>query len=89
LPPEPTRDLHATLAELQQQLAEVRSLDPALRGELENAMEEIRARIDAGRDAEESLLEGVRDLMLRFEADHPALSDAAGAVVRALARLGI
>jgi Domain of unknown function (DUF4404) len=89
LPPEPTRDLHATLAELQQQLAEVRSLDPALRRELENAMEEIRARIDSGRDADESLLEGVRDLMLRFEADHPALSDAAGAVVRALARLGI
>jgi Domain of unknown function (DUF4404) len=89
LPPEGTRDLHATLAELQQQLAEVRSLDPALRRELENAMEEIRARIDAGRDAEESLLEGVRDLMLRFEADHPALADAAGAVVRALARLGI
>jgi hypothetical protein len=52
-------------------------------------MEEIRARIDAGEDAEDSLLGRISELTRRFEAEHPALADAAGAVARALARLGI
>ena len=86
---ERTRDLHATLVELHRQLAETPSLDPALRAELRGAMEEIRVRVEAGKAAERSLLERVSDLALRFEAEHPTLADAAGAVARALARLGI
>ena len=87
--PERTRNLHDTLAELHRQLAEVPSLEPALREELRAAMDEIRERIEAGGDAEGSLLDRVSELTLRFEAEHPALADAAGAVARALARLGI
>ena len=87
--PERTQALHETLAELHRQLGEVPSLDPALRSELRAAMEEIRARVAAGEAAEGSLLERVSELALRFEAEHQGLADAAGAVARALARLGI
>ena len=47
------------------------------------------ARVDAGSEADRPLADRVSDLMLRFEAAHPALADAVGAVARALARLGI
>lgn len=87
--PERTSGLHETLIELHQQLDRVGALDPALREELRATIEEIRARIDAGEEAERPLAERVSDLMLRFEAEHPALADAVGGVVRALARLGI
>lgn len=87
--PDRRRDLHETLAELHRQLADAPSLEPGLRAELRAAMEEIRARVEAGEAAEGSLLERVSDLALRFEAEHPALADAAGALARALARLGI
>jgi hypothetical protein len=87
--PDNTHGLHETLVELHEQLAREGSLDPALRDELRAAMEEIRARVDAGSEPDRPLAERISDLMLRFEADHPALADAAGAVARALARLGI
>jgi hypothetical protein len=87
--PERTRGLHETLLELHEQLAREGALDPALRDELRTALQEIRARVDAGSEADRPLAERLSELMLRFEAAHPALSDAVGAVVRALARLGI
>jgi hypothetical protein len=77
------------LVELQQQLAETERLDPALREELRGAMAEIRARIEAGEEVEPSLADRVRELMLRFDAAHPSLAEAIGAVARALARIGI
>lgn len=87
--PERTRGLHETLLELHERLARESALDPALREELRAAMEEIRARVDAGAEAERPLAERVSSLMLRFEAAHPTLAEAVGGVVRALARLGI
>lgn len=87
--PERTRGLHETLLELHEQLAREGALDPALRDELRAALQEIRARVDAGSEADRPLAERLSELMLRFEAAHPALADAVGAVVRALARLGI
>jgi hypothetical protein len=87
--PERTRGLHETLVELHEQLARESALDPALRAELRAAMDEIRARVEAGAAAERPLAERLSDLMLRFEAAHPALAEAVGGVVRALARLGI
>lgn len=86
---ERTRSLHETLLELQQQLAGTDRLDPALREELRAAMEEIRARVEAGEEAENPLVEQVRELMLRFDAAYPGLAEAIGAVARALARIGI
>jgi len=87
--PERTRSLHDTLLELQQQLAGTR-LDPALlREELRAAMQEIRARIDAGEEADHPLVERLRELMLRFDAAHPSMAEAIGAVANALARIGI
>jgi hypothetical protein len=86
---ERTRGLHDTLVELHEQLGRADALDPALRDELRAAMDEIRGRVEAGAEAEQPLAERVSDLMLRFEAAHPALADAVGGVVRALARLGI
>lgn len=87
--PERARNLHETLAELHRQLAAAESLDPSLQAELRGAMEEIRARVAAGETGERSLRERIAELTLRFEAEHPALADAAGAVAQALARLGI
>lgn len=89
MPPERTRSLHDTLLELQQQLAGSDRLDPALREELRAAMEEIRSRIDAGEEADHPLVERLRELMLRFDAAHPSLAEAIGAVANALARIGI
>jgi hypothetical protein len=85
---ERTRDLHETLLELERQLASERALDPRLREELRLTIEEIRERIDAG-TADAPLTDRVSELMLRFEAAHPALAETVGAVVRQLAGLGI
>jgi Domain of unknown function (DUF4404) len=86
--PEPIRTLREKLRELERQL-EGTELDPALRAELQERLREVRDRCDAGTRAEDSLLEGIRDLTLRFEAAHPALSEAVGAVASALAQIGI
>jgi hypothetical protein len=87
--PEPTRSLHETLAELHAQLARSDPHDVALREELRAALEEIRARVEAGEAAERPVLERISELMLRLEAAHPAIAGSVGAVVRALARMGI
>jgi hypothetical protein len=87
--PEPTRSLHQTLVELERQLEGTERLDPALRAELAKRLGELRERVEAGTAADDSLLDGIRDLTLRFEASHPALSEAVGAVASALARIGI
>jgi hypothetical protein len=87
--PEPTRSLHQTLLELERQLEGTERLDPALRAELAKRLGELHERVEAGTPADDSLLEGIRDLTLRFEAAHPALSEAVGAVASALARIGI
>lgn len=86
---EKTRSLHDTLVELKEQLARSGAPDPALEEELRATLEEIRARVDAGADAEPPVLDQVSDLMLRLEAAHPAIAGPIGAVVRALARMGI
>jgi hypothetical protein len=87
--PESTRSLHETLLELERQLEGTERLDPALRAELEKSLAKLRERVDAGDPAEDSLLEGIRDLTLRFEASHPTLAEAVGAVASALAQIGI
>lgn len=86
---ERTRSLHETLVELQQQLAGTNVMNPALREELRAAMEEIRAKVEAGEEAEHPVVERLRELMLRFEATYPNVADAVGAVASALARIGI
>lgn len=86
---ERTRSLHETLVELQQQLAGMDVLNPALRDELRAAMEEIRAKVEAGEEAELPVVARLRELMLRFEAAYPSVADAVGAVASALARIGI
>jgi hypothetical protein len=86
---EKTRSLHETLVELQEQLARSGAPDPELREELRAAAEEIRARVDAGAEAERPALERLSELMLQLEATHPTIAGSVGAVVRALARMGI
>ena len=86
---ERTRSLHETLVELQQQLADTDVTNPALREELRAAMEEIRAKVAAGEEAEPTAVERLRELMLRFEASYPSVAEAVGAVASALARIGI
>jgi hypothetical protein len=86
---ERTRSLHETLVELQQQLASTDVSNPALREELRAAMEEIRAKVEAGEEAEPGVVDRLRELMLRFEASYPSVAEAVGAVASALARIGI
>lgn len=88
--PERARDLHETLEALHRSLASEADIDDALRRELRQAMEEIRERLEEEEpELETSLLERVRQLMLRYEGQHPTLAEAVGRVVGALARLGI
>ncbi len=81
--------LRETLAELHRELAATDAISAELESELREALEEIRAKLAEDEALESPLLERVRDLMLRFESAHPALSEAVGRVVRTLARLGI
>lgn len=87
--PDPTQKLHQTLLELARQLEHADHLDPELRAELRLRLDALRARLDSGEPAERPLLEGIRALTLRFEASHPALAEAVGAVASALAQIGI
>lgn len=84
--------LHATLSRLHEQLEAAESLDPELRDELREAMAEIRSALDeeaGGASPLEGLAGRLQDLALRFEGSHPRLAEVMGAVVDALARLGI
>ena len=87
--PDDTRDLHDKLVELEAQLARTGASDGKLREELRTALDEVRARVDAGAAAERPLLEGLSELMLHLEAEHPTIAASVGAVANALARMGI
>lgn len=88
---QPTRDLRATLEQLQRELEAEPELDASLREELRATAEEIRDALDpeTERELHASLRERLSELTLEFEESHPGLVRLAGRVVNALSQLGI
>ena len=87
----PERALQQTLQELHQRLSSEEALDAELRDELRRTMEEIGRRLEdeKGDGLDAPLLERVRELVLRFESEHPTVAEAVERVTNALSRLGI
>lgn len=88
--------LRATLADLRAQLDEVDALDPEARSLLNSTLEEIHAVLErrasgesSTNDEQESLAQGLREAVDRFEGSHPTLAGAVGSVIDALGRMGI
>lgn len=81
------QELRRTLEDLRRELAGVEDVD----AELEELLEGIRTDIDAviEKAPPHTLPERLADAIERFEATHPALASAMGAVADQLARLGI
>lgn len=82
-----------TLEVLRSEIAGSGSVDPETLASLESAMRELQQELDkrgakASADIEPAS-SGLKDALLRFEAEHPQLSVAVGKVADALAAMGI
>jgi hypothetical protein len=85
--------LRLTLRQLHDELTQAEDVDPetlaelrTLTGEIERALQTRESQSPADVEAHAS---GLKDLLLKFEAEHPQLSVAAGRVADALAAMGI
>jgi hypothetical protein len=82
--------LHALLVELDRELKATEALDAQSQGLLEQVLADIPGPdTPAERRAHRSAEARLRELVLRFETDHPRLSGAVGQVADALGKLGI
>ena len=85
--------LQSTLRQLHDELAQAEGVDPETLARLRALMDDIEralARRGAQSPADvEAHASGLKDLLLKFEAEHPQLSVAAGRVADALAAMGI
>lgn len=82
-----------TLDALRAEVVQASQVDPEMLAELRRLTDEIRQSIDdetipTEREFEPEAPRGVKDLLLRFEADHPQFSTAVGKVADALAAMG-
>jgi len=84
--------LQARLQQLHDELAQAEGVDPdtlerlrTLTDDLQRAMDE---RDDASVEEVESSASGLKDLLLKFEAEHPQTAAAIGRVADALAAMG-
>jgi hypothetical protein len=85
--------LRLTLRQLHDELTQAEGVDPATLAQLrahiddmERALEKHETQSPADVEVHAS---GLKDMLLKFEADHPQLSVAAGRVADALAAMGI
>ena len=81
-----------TLAELRAELAEVDRVDPETLAQLKQLTDEVQQALNK-RGANpvrelEPTTSGLKNLLLKFEADHPQMSVAVGNVADALAAMG-
>jgi DNA-binding transcriptional LysR family regulator len=80
-----------TLDALRAEIAKSDQVDPAMLAELRSLTNEIRQsdeRQTALTTPDSSAPSGLKNLLLRFEADHPQLSVSVGKVANALAAMG-
>ncbi len=83
--------LQETLNQLQEQLKDLRDLDPAVKEHLHTIVAETRGAL-AGRAAEPdepSLNQRLSDAVLKVEASHPDLAINLGSIIDALGQMGI
>ncbi len=82
-----------TLAELRAEIAQTESVDPETAELLDSAVQDLKGELDklGVKPAEEAspATSGLKDVLLKFESEHPQLSEAVGKVADALAALGI
>jgi hypothetical protein len=82
-----------TLNELRAEVAQADSVDPQTMASLEAAIRDLQRELDKRGGKQPANIEpastGLRDTLLRFEADHPQFSTAVGRVADALAAIGI
>jgi predicted component of type VI protein secretion system len=85
------QQLRAQLASLHQALADADSVGPEARELLQAVMRDIQRLLDVEERQEEpeGLVDRLREAVEDFEESHPTLSEAAGRVIDALARMGI
>jgi hypothetical protein len=83
--------LLATLDALRAELAQASEVDPQMVAELRRLTDDIRRSTEEESDdtsVPEAAPGGLKDLLLRFEGDHPQFSAAVGKVADALAAMG-
>jgi hypothetical protein len=84
--------LRQTLGQLQAQLDNSESLDPAVAAKSRALMSDIQKALESGQlraPHHRSLSERLQEAMLEFEGAHPTIAGTFGSVVDALARMGI
>ena len=86
-------ELVPSLAQLHEELSRIDPMDPATLEQLRKLTADIGRLLDqkqalAAEDAE-GVTSGLRDLVLKFEVEHPQLATTVGKVVDALAAMGI
>ena len=81
-----------TLEELRAELLLAKSVDPETMVQLEQLTKDIQRLVHEKNEATSSDVDpdsnGLKDLLLKFEADHPQLSASIGRVADALAAMG-
>ena len=89
MPADPDQ-LKATLDELHHQLADIDQLDPALRGQLNSAMQEIQTALkNKTAPGGESVMRRLGEAARHFEESHPTISGTIGGLTETLGRSGI
>jgi len=84
--------LRTTVSELEQVLRGTKNLDKESRQILEQAVQEIRAALQPETRSEtdrQSLIEGLRESVERFESTHPSLTAVLSRLIDGLAQMGI
>jgi hypothetical protein len=80
-----------TLDALRAEVALASQVDPEMRAELRRLTNELRQSIDdeeAPKPETEKASHGLRDLLLKYESEHPQLAVSIGKVADALAAMG-
>jgi hypothetical protein len=82
--------LQATLRRLHDELSRTEGVEPHTLARLRTITEEMQRALDEQEDAPdvESSASGLKSLLLKFEAEHPQLSESVGRVADALAAMG-
>lgn len=89
MPADPEQ-LRTTLDELRRQLADIDQLDPALRGQLHSAMQEIQMALkNKTPPGGESVMRRLGEAARHFEESHPTISGTIGSLIDTLGRSGI
>jgi hypothetical protein len=81
-----------TIEALRTEVAQTESVDPETLAALEAAVSDLQRELDrrgAKVPADSPPASGLKDALLKFEAEHPQLSVAVGKVADALAAMGI